>query len=153
MILKIVRVDDIIKDRDIHSVHILLDKKSYETYKNVLIYNILYKTSTDPKPLRIRFHKIDRFIRVFDFEIKHFVLFDYRLSDKLYDKIKCLVSEKSGTATIIHYNFKKIRIYSSNSLPIEKILIFHDVIILISNTLLKSVVNKNKSKRYHNIFL
>ena len=107
MILKIVRVDDIIKDRDIHSVHIFLDKKSYETYKNVLLYNISFKTSTDPKPLRIRFHKIDRFIRVLDFEIKHFVLFDYRLSDKLYDKIKYLVREKSGTETIIHHNFKK----------------------------------------------
>ena len=48
----------------------------------------------------------------------------------------------------INHNFGKIRIDSSNSLPIEKILTFHNVIILI-----KSVVNKNKNKYYYNIFL
>ena len=48
----------------------------------------------------------------------------------------------------INHNFGKIRIDSSNSLPIEKILTFHNVIILI-----KSVVNKNKSKYYYKIFL
>ena len=39
----------------------------------------------------------------------------------------------------MNHNFGKIRIDSYNSLPIEKILIFHNVIMLI-----KSVVNKNK---------
>ena len=48
----------------------------------------------------------------------------------------------------INHNFGKIRIDSSNSLPIEKILTFHNVIILI-----KSVVNKNKSNYYYKIFL
>ena len=46
--------DDIITDRDIYSVNILLDKKSYETYNKILAYIISYKTSTGPKPLRIR---------------------------------------------------------------------------------------------------
>ena len=36
-----------------------------------LFYSISYKTSTGPKPLRIRFNKIDRFIRVPHGEIKH----------------------------------------------------------------------------------
>ena len=36
---------------------------------------------------------------------------------------------------------------SYNSLPIKKILTFHNVMILI-----KSVVNKNKNKYYYNIF-
>ena len=45
---------DIIKDRDIYSVDILLDEKWYETYENILVYNISYKISTGPKPLRIR---------------------------------------------------------------------------------------------------
>ena len=31
--------DDIIKDRDIYSVDILLDKKSYEPYKNILTFH------------------------------------------------------------------------------------------------------------------
>ena len=47
-----------------------------------------------PKPLRIRFDKIDRFISVLDGEIKHLVLFDYGLFDQICDKIKYLVSEK-----------------------------------------------------------
>ena len=42
---------DISTDRQIYFVDILLDKKSYETYKNILIYNISYKTSTVLKPL------------------------------------------------------------------------------------------------------
>ena len=50
--------DDIIKVSDIYSVDILLDKKSYETYKNILVYNIPYET-TGPKPLCIRFDKIN----------------------------------------------------------------------------------------------
>ena len=41
-----------------------------------------------------------------------------------------------------------IRIDSYNSLPIEKILNFYNVIILI-----KSVVNKNKNEYYYKIFL
>ena len=32
--------DDIIENKDIYSVDILLDKKLFETYKNILIYNI-----------------------------------------------------------------------------------------------------------------
>ena len=55
---------------------------------------------------------------------------------------------KSGITDSINHNFGKIRIDSYNSLPIEKILTFHNVIILI-----KSVVNKNKNKYYYNIFL
>ena len=45
-------------------------------------------------------------------------------------------------------NFEKIRIYLYYSLPIEKILTFHNVIILI-----KSVANKDKNNCYCNIFL
>ena len=43
--------------------NILIDKKSCE---NILIYGISYKTLIDPKPLRIRFDKIDGFIRIYD---------------------------------------------------------------------------------------
>ena len=59
---------------------------------------------------------------------------------KICDKIKYLISGKSGITDSINLNFGKIRIDSYNSLPIEKILTFHIVIILI-----KSVVNKNKN--------
>ena len=67
---------------------------------------------------------------------------------KICDKIKYLISGKSGITDSINLNFGKIRIDSYNSLPIEKILTFHIVIILI-----KSVVNKNKNNYYYNIFL
>ena len=58
--------DDIITDRDIYSANVLLDKKSYKTYKSILIYGISYKTSTSAKPLRIRLDKIDGFIKIID---------------------------------------------------------------------------------------
>ena len=43
--------DDIIKDRNIYSIDVLLGKKSYETYENMLVYNISYKTSAGPKTI------------------------------------------------------------------------------------------------------
>ena len=58
-----------------------------------------------------------------------------------------LISEKSGIADSINYNFGEIRIDSYNYLPID-LLIFHNVIIFI-----KSVVNKNKNNYYYNILL
>ena len=58
------------------------------------------------------------------------------------------VSEKSGITDSINLKFARIRIDSYNSLPIENILIFHNVIILI-----KLVVNKNKNNYQYNIFL
>ena len=68
--------------------------------------------------------------------------------DKTCDMIKYLISEKRGITDSINHNFGEIRIDSYNSLPIEKILTFYNVIILI-----KSVVNKNKNEYYYNIFL
>ena len=84
-----------------------------------MVYDISYKTLLGPKPLRIRFDKIDVF--------KH------------------LISKKSGITNSINYDFGKIRIDSYNALPIEKLLTFHYVILLI-----KSVVNKDKDN-YNNI--
>ena len=66
--------DDIINGTKINFNNILLDIKLYE---NISIYNILYKTPTGPKPLRIRFDKIDAFIISLDSKIKHLILFDY----------------------------------------------------------------------------
>ena len=98
-----------------HFSNIVLDKTFYE---NISVYDILYKPSTCPKPLRIKFDKIDRFIIVLDGKVKHLILFDYGLFNKICDKIKYLISKKSGTANSINHNFGKIRIDSYNSLPI-----------------------------------
>ena len=70
-----------------------------------------------------------------------------RLFDKIYDKINHLIGDKSFIPDSINHNFGKIRTDSFNSLPIEKKLACHNLIILI-----KSVVNKNKNEYYYNIF-
>ena len=99
------------------------------------------------KPLRIRFDKIDGFIKIHN-KIRYLVLFDYSYYDKIGDRIKYLINEKSGITESIYHNFGKIRIDSNNSLPIEKILTFHYALILI-----KPVVNKKKNNCYYNTFL
>ena len=126
---------------------ILLDEKLFdEKNENILIYDISYKTSTGAKPLRISYDKIDGFIKIHN-KIRYLVLF-YDYCDKICDRIKYLISKKNGIAGSINYNFSIIRIDSCDSLPIEKILTFQNVIILI-----KSVVINNKSEYYYNIFL
>ena len=76
------------------------------------------------------------------------LLFECGLFYKICDKIKYLISEESGITDNINHNFGKIRIDSYNSLLTEKILTFHNVIILI-----KSVVKKNKNEYQYNIVL
>ena len=87
--------------------------------------------------MHIRFNKINEFIRVCGNEFRYLLLFDYRLFDKICDKIKYLISEKSGIADSINYNFRKIRVDSYNSLPIEKILTFHNFIFSLSQLLMR----------------
>ena len=53
--------DDIIKLEGFDLDNILTDKKSC---KNILVYDISYKTLIESKPLRIRFDKIDEIIRI-----------------------------------------------------------------------------------------
>ena len=115
--------DNIINDTKFNLSNILLDKKLYE---NISVYNISYKTPTGRKPLCIRFDKIDGFIIALNDKIKHLVLFDYGLLDKMFDKIKYLISKKSGITNGINYNSGKIKIDSYNSLPIKEILTFHN---------------------------
>ena len=58
------------------------------------------------------------------------------------------LSEKSGITDSINQKFARTRIDLNNPFPIEKILTFHNVIILI-----KSVVNEYINDCYYNIFL
>ena len=59
-------------DRGIDFSDILLDEKLYkEKCENILFYDISCKPSTGTKPLRIRFNKIDGFIKIHD-KIRHF---------------------------------------------------------------------------------
>ena len=59
---------------------------------------------------------------------------------KICDRIKYIITEKIGITDSANHNFARIRIDSYNSLPIEKILTFHYVTLLI-----KSVVSKNEN--------
>ena len=57
------QVEEIIKFEDFDFDNFLIYEKSHE---NILMYNISYKALITAAPLRIRFNKIDRFIRVCD---------------------------------------------------------------------------------------
>ena len=105
---------------------------------------VFFKTTTGLKPFCTRLHKIDGFIIALDGKIKHLIVFDYGLFNRIFGKIKCLISKKSGIRNSINNNFGQTRIDSYDSLTIKKILIFHNV---------KPVVNKNKNKCQYNIFL
>ena len=111
------------------------------------MYDISHKTSTGAKPLPIRFDKTDGFIKI-HYRIRYLVLFDYSPCGETCVKIEYLISEKSCITGSINHNFVRIIIDSYDSLPIEKILTFDNVIILF-----KLVVNKNKNNYYYNIFL
>ena len=112
--------DDIIKIEDCNLDNILIGGKSHE---NILVYNTSYKTLIDAKPLCIMFEKIDGFNRVYD-ETRYLVFFVSENYNSIYN--------------IIFHNYARIKVDSEDSLPLEKTITFHDVIILI-----KSVFNKN----------
>ena len=84
--------EDIMKFEDIDSNNILSDKKSNE---NILTYESSYKTLIEAKTLRIRFDKIDRFIRIYDGN-RYLVLFSLEKYDAIYNNIKNFISQESG---------------------------------------------------------
>ena len=61
-------------------------------------------------PLRagvIKADKVDGFIRFLGGEFRYLVLFNCGLFDKIYNKIKYLISEKTGITDSINHNLKK----------------------------------------------
>ena len=112
-----------------------MDEKSY---KNILVYNISYKTLIDAKPLRIRFNNLDGFIRIYD-GTRHLVLFGPEKNDAIYNRIGYLISQKSGITYVFSHNYASIKIDSNDSLALEKSFTMHNVIILI-----KSAFNENQ---------
>ena len=111
-----------------------------------MICNISYKTLIGPNPLRIRFNKIDGFIRIYD-GTKYLTLFASEKYDTIYDRIRYLVSLKSSITYIFSDYFTEIKLDFFRSLPKEKLLILHSVIILI-----KLVLCKDKSLLLKGIF-
>ena len=121
-------------DRDI-----LKDEKSC---KNILFYSISYKTLMDPKPLCIRFDKMNGFIGIYD-RTRYLVLFGDEKYDFICIKIRYLRGRKSGITYVFSHNYAKVEVDSYDSLPLEKTLTFHDVVILI-----KSVFNKDQNNYF-----
>ena len=79
--------DDIIKLEDFHFNNILIDEKSHEC---ILIYYISYETLIGPQSLRIRFDKIDGFIKTYD-ENKYLVLRGSEKYDAINNRIRYLI--------------------------------------------------------------
>ena len=68
--------------------------------------------------------------------------------DAIYDRTGYLISLKSNITYILSHYFAKVKVDSNDSLPIEKTLTFHNVIIHIQSSL-----NKDKSHYYYKILL
>ena len=76
--------DDMIKIEDFILDDIFINETSY---RNILVYNISYKTLSDAKPFHIRFDKIDGFISVYD-GTRYLVLFGSENYDFRYNRIE-----------------------------------------------------------------
>ena len=85
-----------------------------------MIYDISYKTLIGPKSLRITFHKIDGFIRIYD-GTRYLTLFDSENYDAIYNRIRYLISLKISITYIFSCYFAKIKVNCYDSLPIKKI--------------------------------
>ena len=89
--------------------------------------------------MRIRLGKMNGFIRVYN-KTRYLFLFGGEKYDFIYNRIRYPIGVKSGITYIFSLNYAKIKVDSYNSLPLEKTLNFHNVIILI-----KLVFNKDKN--------
>ena len=100
------------KFKDFDSDNILINEKSY---KNILSYDVLYKTLIGSKPLQIRFNKIDVFIRIYD-GTRYLVLFGPENYGAGYNRsslnIVNLISQESGVTYVFSYYYVKIKLDS-----------------------------------------
>ena len=76
------------------------------------------------------------FIRIYDGS-RYLTLLDSEKYDTIYNRIRYLINLKIGITYIFSHHFAKIKGDSYDSLPIEKILTLHNVIILIKSVLKK----------------
>ena len=106
-------------------------KIEIELFRNSLFY---LKTTSCPK--------------YFVHSCRYLVLFGPEKYDDSYNRIRYLISLKSGITYIFSHYYAIIKVDSYDSLPIEKILTLHNVTILT-----KSVRKKDKDQYYYDIFL
>ena len=75
---------------------------------------------TGAKPLCIRFSKVDGFIRVYD-GTRYVVLFGPEKHDVIFNRIRYLLSQKSGITYVLSHNYARTKIDSYDILPLKKI--------------------------------
>ena len=121
----------------------LTDKKPSE---NILACNICILYLWLLQHFCIRFDKANGFDRVYD-ETRYFAMFGDEKYGFIYNRIRYLMGVKSGITYVISHNYAKINIDSYDSLPIEKTLTLHNVVMLV-----KSVFNKDKNNCYYKTF-
>ena len=114
--------------------------------KNILLLDISYKNLIGAKPWHIRFDKV--VIGIYN-ATRYLILFCPEKYDVNYNRIKYLISQKSGITQIFSYHQARTKIdsYDSYDFFLEKSLL-HYVIILI-----KLVFSKNQNHYCYNIFL
>ena len=109
-----------------------------KSHKNNMIYDISYKPLIGSKPWWVKIYDGTRYL----------AFYNTKKCYAIYDRIRYLTTLKSSIRYIFSHFFAKIKVDSYYSLPREKRLTLHNVIILI-----KSVLNKDKNYYYYKIFL
>ena len=102
---------------------------------------------TGAKLVRIRFDKVVGFIEIYD-GTRYLELFTSNKFDIIFNRIRYLIGVKKGITYIFSHNYAKIKADSHYSLPVEKNLTLHIVIILI-----KLVWKKDQNHHYYNKLL
>ena len=104
------------------------------------------KTLIGAKPFRIRSHKIEGFIRIYD-GTRHLTLLGSEKYDAIYSRIRYLIGLKGSITYAFFHDYAKIKVDCYYSLLIEKRFSLYNGIILI-----KSVFNEDKNCYYYYIF-
>ena len=75
-----------------------------------MIYGISYKTMIGAKPVRIRFDKIDGFIRIYDGNT-YLTLFGSEIYEYIYNRTRYIITLKNGVTNVFsHYHAKSMLI-------------------------------------------
>ena len=124
---------DIIKLEDFDLDNILKDQNHIKIFWYITFHLF------SPKPLRIRFDQIDGFIRIYE-ATRYLISLGPEKFDVSYNRLRYLISLKSGITCIFSHYYRKIKVDSYDSFPIEKKLTLHNAIILIKSVLNKSLI-------------
>ena len=104
---------DIIKLEDFDLDNILIDQNHIKIFWYITFHLF------SPKPLRIRFDKIDGFIRIYDAS-RYLISLGPEKFDVSYNRLSYLISLKSSITCIFSHYYRKIKVDSYDSFPTEK---------------------------------